>query len=78
VRMSSDALCAAVLSAEGQVSGADLRDLYDRCGVACGTSGFRLHRPEPAVRSGRTAAEIACATTNSGVVGFESCQPVKR
>jgi hypothetical protein len=32
--------------------------------VACGPSGFRLHRPEPAVRSRQIAAEIAYATTN--------------
>jgi hypothetical protein len=50
--------------AEGLLSGSEV----SRCGgpfwVACGPSGFRLHRPEPAVRSGRTAAEIAYATTN--------------
>ena len=30
--MSSYALCTVVLSAEGQVSGADLRNVWDRCG----------------------------------------------
>ena len=30
--MSSYALCTVVLSSEGQVSGADLRDVSDRCG----------------------------------------------
>jgi len=34
VRMSSYAVWTVVLSAEGQVSGADLRDVYDRCGCA--------------------------------------------
>ena len=34
--MSSYALCTVVLSAEGQVSGADLRNVWDRCGSRAG------------------------------------------
>ena len=68
--MSSYALCTVVLSAEGQVSGCDLRNVWDRCGSSEPVGDFRMQPFGPEIvamvdRHARTTA----AAINDLLVG---------